>query len=330
MANYVSGQYVYSSNDIATKITTVSPVNFPYPSDTQIKYQQIIIKLNEGSFSKGESYYIKLSMPRHENFDMEYILRGITTPEDNSGDLSAIQSYQMIKHIKVPSIIVNQNGYSTVILYQKKNNNEWETIEIEGEIVPNVHAAVLIEWNEEDLPNRNGYYNNKILHYQNKYYEYDNLQQQNYWREIDNFGKSEITLIHDWAYTETNQESSFEFIFTPTKANLDAIYLYLVPNTIDNNIRWTSNNTEYYGRHINPAEIECEIYSLTNIFEGTNKKYVNIGVWGRSELLLSIDGVEIKIGPSGYYELRDYEIESIAVAALGPQDKYTIDYQYKE
>jgi hypothetical protein len=43
---------------------------------------------------------------------------------------------------------------------------------------------------------------------------------------------------------------------------------------------------------------------------------------------MSINGEEIQIGASGYYELNDFDVTSFAVVADGPEDKFILDYQY--
>jgi hypothetical protein len=44
--------------------------------------------------------------------------------------------------------------------------------------------------------------------------------------------------------------------------------------------------------------------------------------------MFTINGEEIKIGPSGYYELQDFDIDFLGVAALDNRDQFTIDVQY--
>ena len=84
-----------------------------------------------------------------------------------------------------------------------------------------------------------------------------------------------------------------------------------------------------YGRHVDIEKVEAEWVELTNKLSGLNK-VKNIGVWGRSEQIMAINGEEIRIGPSGYYELKDYEyIESLCVANIDSDDKYIIDAQYE-
>ena len=44
--------------------------------------------------------------------------------------------------------------------------------------------------------------------------------------------------------------------------------------------------------------------------------------------MMAINGEEIKIGSSGYYELNDYNIDKLCVAADGVEDMFVLDYQY--
>ena len=45
--------------------------------------------------------------------------------------------------------------------------------------------------------------------------------------------------------------------------------------------------------------------------------------------MLAINGEEIHIGQSGFYEINDYTITSFGVAAKDNDDKFIIDYQYE-
>ena len=45
---------------------------------------------------------------------------------------------------------------------------------------------------------------------------------------------------------------------------------------------------------------------------------------------MTINGEEIKIGPSGFYEIKDYDITSLGMVVEDPDvDRFTIDYEYK-
>jgi hypothetical protein len=44
---------------------------------------------------------------------------------------------------------------------------------------------------------------------------------------------------------------------------------------------------------------------------------------------MSINGEEIRVGSSGYYELNDFDITNLGIICLSENDKFTIDYQYE-
>ena len=44
--------------------------------------------------------------------------------------------------------------------------------------------------------------------------------------------------------------------------------------------------------------------------------------------MMAINGEEIQIGSSGYYELNDFEVNDLRVVADGVKDTFTLDYQY--
>lgn len=346
MATYKNGQYVYPHNDGNMTFIPVNiyEINRDINGGQNLDYQQIIIKPDEDEiFEKNKSYYIKLTMPRSKNFDMEYILRLITINNiyDNQ-DLDEIQNYEAIKRISIPYVALEEEYYNTIIFYQERNIMDvWKKILITNNsdslIVPDTHAAIVVEipllTGIEDVNTAINNYNynlnylaDKILFYNNFYWK----KTDNEWVKLERFGNIIATLTCTWIGDQTDEKIDFDFVFTPLYDDYNAIYFYLIPLNLDESIRWGN----YYGRHINDPSnaIKVSIYEMKNILDSENKTYTNIGVWGRPELPMAINGVEIKIGPSGYYELRDYEIDSLCIAAESdnPRDKYTVDYQYRD
>ena len=128
-----------------------------------------------------------------------------------------------------------------------------------------------------------------------------------------------------------------QFIITPEK-NCNTIFLCLKLIPEDTDIQWLDqNNNVMFGRHIDinseqaRKKVTGTYTALNNILENIpNAK--NIAVWGRSEQLIAINGEEIKIGPSGYYELKlnnkNINIDSLCIANTLSTDKYIVDVQY--
>jgi hypothetical protein len=44
--------------------------------------------------------------------------------------------------------------------------------------------------------------------------------------------------------------------------------------------------------------------------------------------MMAINGEEVQIGSSGYYELNEFNVNSLCVVADGPKDTFVLDYQY--
>ena len=88
-----------------------------------------------------------------------------------------------------------------------------------------------------------------------------------------------------------------------------------------------------YGRKIDlDGDIfEAEVYELENLIDNIVDvdTLTHIGVYSHPNTIMSINGEEIRVGQSGYYELNNFEIKSFGIAAETDDDKFIIDYQYQ-
>lgn len=298
-------------------------------------YQQIVIPLdNSNNFSANTDYYVKLTLPKNKNFALQYGVRLLSLPNNGTAtDLDGLDNYQLIKYITVPYSSQSNQDYDTVVLYQL----------VEGDTT--TYSAILVSDKESKaITNRAGL----EAHYDaaarkgrmfeiadGTYFVYNNTNGDiisgwgNGKKVGDGFNKNQVIMIHTWVNEDSDEESVFEFTVRPTVNIYNAIYLYLIPRQQDNDILWKLDGveTQYFGRHIDVSKVQCEIYKLNNLVSGIQGVIRNIGVWGRSELMMCVNGAEIKIGPSGYYELRDYDITSLSIATYNNTDKYTVDIQ---
>ena len=343
MAIYFSQQIVGPTpgNIMGGNINVGAPQNLAssaqnYPRDASNvdhpDYQQIIIPLdNSNNFSANTDYYVKLTLPKNKNFALQYGVRLLKLPNGAAADLDGLDNYQLIKYITVPYSSQSNQDYDTVILYQLVGENT-------------TYSAILVSDGESKAISSKTELEN---HYEaaarkgrmfeiadGKYFVYDNdgeiIDGWDDGKKVGNdFNKNQIVMIHTWVNEDSDEESVFEFTIRPTVNIYNAIYLYLIPSQQDNDILWKLDGaeTQYFGRHIDVNKIKCEIYKLNNLVSDIQGVIRNIGVWGRSELIMCINGAEIKIGPSGYYELRDYDVTSLSIATYNNTDKYTIDIQ---
>jgi hypothetical protein len=110
------------------------------------------------------------------------------------------------------------------------------------------------------------------------------------------------------------------------------ILLQMVRTT---NVDYDIYSDGYYGRRISLTKDDVKVYKLKNLIAektgdtGLPNPLTSIGVYSHPNLLMAINGEEIRVGPSGYYELNNFDITSLAIAARGDNDKFTLDYQYK-
>lgn len=150
-------------------------------------------------------------------------------------------------------------------------------------------------------------------------------------------GYAGAIINHSWVMSDSDDYCNYDIIFKPrgTSAGglkFSKLYLYLIPESWDNDIRWiyknknTGSTIQFYGRHIDIERLHVELYKMKNLIK--DKRVMRFGIWGRSELMFAVNGEEIKIGPSGYYELQDFLVTNLAVAAVDERDQFTIDLQY--
>lgn len=344
---YHTKQFVGPGEISPSKIEniTVETLKRRASSGDTLDCQQIIIRPTGGRFLSNTTYYIELTMPRDKNFDLKYGLRLLNIEGASEADLDAdkppYNNYQLIKYITVPKVNTSGQGYDNVALYQLYDEG-WDNTQTFSAVFKDCSIgsdaieskAELEEEYADSLAGRLFKIKNDI------FYLYDlNGQIVNGWgngktegQGEDQFGMNQLVISHDWNSSQTDSTSTFEFSFTPINP-YDILYLWLDPIDQDNDIKWTADGQTYYGRHIeNLNQIAVSIWSLPNVLStitsNINNTIKNIGVWGRPELVMNINGEEIKIGPSGYYELRDYNVKNLSIAAVNNADKYTVDCQY--
>lgn len=349
MATYHMTQIANSNlaTTFATLPNDITKESFPFPVDGNSRcYQQFVVKLNNSKkFAADTSYVVRIGIPPDDNYNINFGVRLIKLP-DSARDLRDYENYQLIKYISIPKYTNDSIEMNEVWFYSLDSGNI-------------VNAAVakpleeLPDPTDEDAAAQRA---NKFYYDDDEIYYYDNNG--NIIEEVKNgvrisknyYGKINKKSALFSNLFDNQQENQIppvvrEFIVTPDSAisgniEYDALYFYLEPILEDSEIQWfdaDNHNQLTYGRHINIEDVQITIYQLEDILDTNNlndKIITNISVWGRSEQLMAIDGQEIKIGPSGYYELEldDYNLQSLCIAntVTAPPDKYTVDIQYKE
>lgn len=330
--SYSMGQYLYNFNHLNSYKTeilqTISGEKLSSANFRDLKITPTTINGERfTTFNYGTSYLLDLKIPRNTTYDLQIDLKLMneTIDSNNKSNLKTNQ-YQEIKRIYVPKADQSQT-VSTVVLYESEEVNE--------EMKPVVHSGILREL-KEDCGTYDVYDETPTA--ENPTYSYK--KPDNGFSELGN--KRLVELAHTWEQRDENTYRHFPIIFSPKTdaGDFNRIILELVRNTYDNDITFTVNNsnasdngTSYTGIHIDEGNenFTVTLYTINNLLgeQILPSKLSHLSVWSHQDLMMAINGEEIKVGPSGYYELNDFEITSLGIACMDSNDKFTIDYQYE-
>lgn len=76
--------------------------------------------------------------------------------------------------------------------------------------------------------------------------------------------------------SQTELTDTYNIIFKPRVADLDAIYLHLIPIPEDNDIQWQLEQAgveaTYYGRHIDIDSLQVSLYELKDLLDVTARR----------------------------------------------------------
>lgn len=128
---------------------------------------------------------------------------------------------------------------------------------------------------------------------------------------------------------ENNKTVVIELVFNPI-INFDRLILKL--SRITNDYMLANDTNGWMGREIELGDCVC--YTINNILKldifNNITELVKIGVQGPSGLLMCINGEEIRIGPSGIYQIKNgYKVTFIGFVLIeGSNDYFLLDYQY--
>lgn len=271
---------------------------------TSTSFKDVVI-IPEKQFAIKQDYYLFISIPRDMNYNMTFNIKLL------KGDESSSEEYQFLKQISV-----SRGGDSS-----------------------NVHDVVLYETNTGGLkamlplpyPSNNRFVRDEL-------YVRNEQDKQAYYLGVNNTSAvrtdkyNKVAVIASWKQEYSDDYGVFELVFRPIEEGFTQIILEMVRSVEDYNIQRTTASGQEYGRVVDISKVECRLMTLNNIVNelvSKDQELSRIGVWGHPGLLMCINGEEIRIGPSGYYELGSIPIESLGIVAQGNENNYTIDYQYQ-
>lgn len=347
MANSTSygiGQYRYTKNyNYITSLNNLMSEDVTYYK-TSDSYQDIQVKLPFVGDSKdllvkyGKTFYLKLTVPQSYDYTTTLNLKLCAGDPTVPASID-VTRYQQIKQIVIPPVPrENANIMSPTLLFNDPR------VEAPNE---NIRIQLIDAAHDLSISNNNStssYTEGDAYKRNDGYYLYDETDQ---WLEINE--SSFYTLEQGWKKRDPSSQATVTvgFVFSP-KYNLSTGYAYLLIETdrtdsYHRTIQYidTEDTHTYYGTRLNKDRVKVELYSVSNLLErgsngqspiqtGGSNTLSHISIWGHPEQLLAINGEEIKIGQSGFYELTDFTINSLGVVVEDPNvDRFIIDYEYK-
>ena len=342
--SYGMGQYRFTKNYNyitslleATGSDNSGNISYYKKDVNETHYKDILIKLptvstnNTPIVQYGQTYFLKLSVPQNRQYNVTLNLKLCPADSDNNPILTR---FQQIARLEIPPTPDEDDVYSEVLLHEIP-----EGISNAGSI-----AVSLIDA-DHDKDVTSGFKQNEVYKREvNKTIEYHYYIDSDNWVKIKNFNAAK--LIRSWEVADgTESVITYKIAFSP-KYNLTEGYRYLFIETDRDNL-WSNEIQHvdevgdlYNGTYLTKESISVSLYSVNNLLAGGSagtsqiKSGTNtlnhIAVWGHPEQIITINGEEIKIGQSGFYEIKDYDITSLGMVVENPEtDRFTIDYEYK-
>lgn len=301
------GQYRYTGKNCVIDISSSSSIGYVDASaDISAggsSFKDIAIT-PASAFGKGKDYYFQIKIPQDLNYDMTFNLK--LTKSEDAGSSTQYQFLKTVNVVKGGS----GNNVSHVVLYEKSDGNPAAMIPYTYQAgTTNVKDCIYYDANTGAF-----YLGNGGVSY----------------TRTTNF--NQVYLSASWKTEIGDNYGIFELIFRPVEDNFTSLLIQMVREPEDYNIQKTIDGVIEYGRKVDKDKVSFTLYELTNLktYMTSTDSLTRIGVWAHSGLMMAVNGEEIHIGPSGFYELSQIEITSLGIVAPSNDytNSFTVDYEY--
>lgn len=302
---------------------------------------------NSGSATKtqliqyGTTYYMELKVPQHRKYQLTLNLKLCAENSSESGSPD-LNHFQNIKRLIIPPTPSLDDIISQVILYEDpRDNNAYKEL-IRAAVIDEKHIVENINNSNITLENHDVYYDKAST----EYYFINGTSKMQLTKDTYSANKK---LTQDWKINNSQLESpatiTFKFAFSPKYQQKEG-FSFLVIETErsgveSHELEYIEDSITYYGTKLDLSLVQAKIYSVANLLsqasEGASQiqagitQLNHIAVWGHPEQIITINGEEIKIGQTGFYELKDFNITYLGVVVDKESytDRFTIDYEYR-
>lgn len=317
--SYTIGQQRFNGSGCVTEVAGTS---LEEQLDTATQYRDLkIVYPGGGTFSTDQDYYLHMAIPQDMNYSMTFNVKLFNQQVGTS-------SYQFLKQVTIQRGSGGENNRH-VVLYEKQNNGSGTYGPTGVDIIEdkNIYRNNIETVKDRIYYDRDGY---AAGYPQGDYYL--GIGGMNGYQHTVNYNS--IQMVETWKVETSGQNGFIDVVFCPLENTFDAILIEMERETVDGSIQRSNSSGETeYGRKVDRTKAKATLYLLTNlaaslIGTSTNDKagLTRVGIWSHPGLMMSINGEEIHVGPSGYYEEDAVKVTSLGIVATSYADNWTLDY----
>lgn len=278
--------------------------------DTGTSFQDVMV-ITTQALQENTDYYLYVKIPQDMNYDMTFNIKLIRSATAGSEETV----YQFLKTITIPKGGSGNNVYN-VALYGLGEYDSSGKERVKA-MIPKTYVAGATNVKDDIYVDGNGNY---YLGNGNTTY-------------TATTHVNDIAMAANWIHDTGVNFGYAELVFRPVESSFNRIVLEMVRTAEDYNIQQEVDGKLVYGRTVALNDFEYTLYQMANLVDEINPDGTlnSIGVWSHSGLFMAVNGEEIRVGASGYYELLDIlPISSLGVVAVDYKDNFSIDYSFDE
>lgn len=309
------GQLRYTGKNCVTELTPVLSYQSTNLTNNETSiatnFKDVLVTPFNNSFEKDKSYYFYIAIPQDMNYDLNFNIK-LVKKQNNQ-----VQYYQFLRQLSVLRGGTAENVFN-IALYETSDGK--------------VLSMIPLEYQDGVTTQKDKLYIQRLDNNQVKFYLGTGSTA---YLPTDKVNLSQI--VASWRQSEDTNYSDFEIVFTPLEEGFTSILLELERSAEDYSIQHTTETGIEYGRYVDISKIskdkgQIKLYSVNNLIDTIRAGVTlsRIGVNSHPGLLMAINGEEIRVGPSGYYECDVIPITSIGIVAGNNnyENNWTLDYTY--
>lgn len=307
-------------------------------------YADLVIKLNPSNnsvanqydagtsrpttFNRNTDYYAYIDLPQDINYEMIFDIKLVKIDT-----MTGVENYQYIKTFTVPrSTTASSTTAHTVALYALDRNNEKSAVkamiplEVEGQLTA---ANVIKQHSKIEI---------------GTLYKRKNANQ--FAVGISRNGSTVLELtdhvnanimIETWKTDRTTARKGVELVFRPVADGFNMLKIQMRRTTDDQLMSGKvtcadGTEQENQGRAVALGEVQYKLFQLENLVpvatSSDEGEFSRFSVWSHPGLMMAVNGEEIRVGSSGFYELDVLQVTSLGIVAQDFSDNWTLDYEF--